>query len=585
MTRLASLLLACLLAPMSILGNSSALAGVQERAGPEILPGAGLSGTQAIAAPADAAGLDAAIAERLAEGRRTVAGRPVGVETLRRLYAQRGFAPVWVGSGSVHAAAQALLEALDGAEAEGLTAADYHPDHIAERLSALPRLTLAERAELDLLLTDAALRYGSHLRSGRVAPKAINPEFAITPPRVEPATLLSGLLGASDVRAYVQALAPSRSEYGALKTALRQYRDLAAAGGWPAVPSPRVAKLEPGMTDPAVKALRKRLAVTGEYKGDVKSKAGDLYDPPLKAAVERFQARHGLTVDGVVGPGTLTALNMPASERVEQILSNLERLRWLPDSFGDRYVLVNIPEFTLKAFDGGAVAREMRVIVGTPVRATPIMSSTITSVTLNPTWTMTPKLAREDYLPKFIRDPSYVTSHNFTVFASWAPDAPALDPRRINWKTLGNGINKLRIRQAPGPENALGQIKFNIPNAFDVYLHDTPGREKFDKTVRIFSSGCVRLGDPMALAEFVFSETPDWPLDRRNRQLDSGETKIVPLKKAVPVHLLYQTAWVDGHGAVQFRTDVYGRDAEVLDGIARRGFAPQRVQRVADAQR
>ena len=582
MLRFAHLLLACILIPTTVMGASSASAGVQERPGPEILPMSGPDSAPAVPLPGDSGGLDATIAARLAKGGRTVAGRPVGMDSLRRIYAQRGFHPVWIDAGVVKPTAQKLLAALERADEEGLSAADYHPDPIAERLAALATASPDERAELDLLLTDAAVRFAVHLRAGRALPKTINPDFAVIPPAVDPAKVLAELFKASDVEAYYTSFVPTRTEYGALKQALRHHRDLAKAGGWPLVPAPRTAKLEPGMRDPAVKVLRKRLAVTGEHDGTPGQ--GDLYDAPLRKAVERFQARHGLIVDGIVGASTIAALNVPVSQRVEQILSNLERLRWQPDSFGDRYVVVNIPDYSLKAYENGVLARDMRVVVGTPVRRTPILSSTITSVTLNPTWTMPPRLAREDFLPKLIRDPSYAASNGYTVFASWASNAPALDSRRIDWRSIGNGISKLRIRQDAGPNNSLGQLKFNIPNDFAIYLHDTPNREKFGMTKRAFSSGCVRLGDPMGLAEYVFAGTPEWPTERRQKQLDTGETKTVLLKKAVPVHLLYQTAWVDAHGVTQFREDIYARDAELLDAIARRGFTSQRAQRVAAAQ-
>lgn len=519
------------------------------------------------------AGLDIAIAARMIDESRTVAGQRVDLPLLRRVYAQRGFAPLWLTpEGTPRPQAAAVLAVVQGAAADGLSPADYHPDAIAARLTSADA---AARTELEVLLTDAVMAYGVHLRAGRVAPRAISTDFALVPAAVDPMRIVADAAEAAEPARVLAALAPPQPAYAALKTALQRLRAVEAGGGWPVVPSPRTAKLEPGRRDPAVAALRRRLAASGEFVGKVAG--GDLYDAALKGAVVRFQTRHGLDADGVVGPGTLVALNVPVAERIGQILANLERERWMPADLGRRHVVVNVPDYSLKAVEDGTVVDSMRVIVGTKVRRTPIFSSSITSVVLNPTWTMPVRLAKEDYLPKLLKNPGYLAEKGFTVYASWAPGAPALDPRRINWKAVGNGIGRLKLRQDPGPNNALGQVKFNIPNGFDVYLHDTPSRDKFDKTVRAFSSGCVRVGEPMELAAFVLATMPEWPAERRQQMLDRKETKTIVLKEPVPVHLLYRTAWVDAAGDLQFREDVYGRDQELLDAVGRRGGTAAKV--------
>lgn len=578
MTRFARLLLLSLLLPAGVRAAvpEAPVMPVPEAPivmAPEAVP-------EAVPAPLPE-GFAGVLARRLAEDSRAVAGRMVDLERLRRFYTARAYAPAWTGETAAKASARAVLEGLRGAGADGLSVGDYHADAIAQRLDGAAE---KDRAELELLLSDAVMRYAAHVRAGRLAPKTISGDFAeVTPPAVDAPALAAAVAAAEDAGAALAALAPVRADYAALKDALKRLRALEAAGGWPLVPALRVAKLEPGMRDPAVTALRKRLAVTGEFDGkpDAKAVASEVYDPALRKAVERFQARHGLFVDGVVGTTTIAALNVPVGERIGQVVANLERLRWLPDSFGARHVLVNVPDFTLKAVDGGTVVHDMRVIVGTKVRRTPVLSSQITSVVLNPTWTVPVKLAREDYLAKFIKDPGYPKSHGFTVYSGWSSDARPLDAGRIDWKATGNGIARLRLRQDPGPQNALGQVKFNIPNGFDVYLHDTPSREKFDKTVRAFSSGCVRVGRPLDLADFVLSGTPDWPAERRQAQLEKGETKTVVLKAPVSVHILYQTAWVDAAGTLQFREDIYGRDGEFLELLARKAMAGQKL---ADAR-
>lgn len=525
----------------------------------------------------DADRLSSALAARLAQETRAVSGRPFDLAAVRAVYAGRGARPLWLdAAGRPTAAASEVLAVLGTADADGLAVTDYHTDAIAATLAPDSD---AGRVTLDLLLTDATVKYVTHLRTGRLAPQGIDDDYAeVDPPVIDAAALTVRAAAATDPRAVLAEAQPHHPEYAGLRTALARYRSLAAAGGWTAVPAFRTAKLEPGMRDPSMAALRSRLAVTGELTGESDPRApADLYDPALRVAVERFQARHGLPADGVVGVGTLAALNATAEARVGQIVASMERLRWLPDDLGARHLVVNVPDYTLKAVENGAPVQEMRVIVGSKARPTPVLSSTITSIILNPTWTMPVKLAREDYLPKLLKDPAYLESHGFTAYASWAADAPPVSTREIDWQSLGDDIGKLRLRQEAGPRNPLGRIKFNIANGYDVYLHDTPERGKFERSVRALSSGCVRVGKPMDLAEFVLDGTTDWPAERRERQIALRETRTVAVKRPVAVHIVYQTAWMDAAGSVQFRDDIYGRDAEMTAAIARRNGPPQRV--------
>lgn len=525
------------------------------------------------------ASLDVAIAARMVDDGRTVAGGPVDLPALRRFYAQRGFVPLWmqpdgVSGGAVKPVASAVLSTLSESGADGLVPADYHTAAIAERLGAerLGDTAQARRVELDILLTDAVMKYATHLRAGRVAPRLVSIDYAeVRRPEVDAAALVNAVADSADPRPLLAALTPPNPSYEALKGLLKRLSAVERAGGWPAVPSPRGGRLAAGAKDPAVPALRRRLAASGDFDGRVDAaKAGDLFDAPLRKAVERFQARHGLTVSGAVNAATLAALNVPVSERIAQVQANMERARWLPARFAGRRIEVNIPEYTLRAIDGGQTALEMRVIVGTKARRTPMLSSVVPSVVLNPTWTIPPTIAREDYLPKLIRNPGYLAANGFTVYSGWGADARVLDPGRINWKAVGTGITKLRLRQNPGPKNALGQVKFNIVNGYDVYLHDTTAREKFQQHARALSSGCVRVGEPLMLADFVLGANGDWTPERRQQTLDKGATRTVALKEPLEVHLLYQTVWVDGAGVMQVREDVYGRDAELMNAIARR---------------
>ena len=511
--------------------------------------------------------LSAEIAERLVFGPAVPEPRrPLDLPCLKQLYEARHYAALWFGgegAATLSAAAQALRRTLGAAETEGLLPADYHLAALDSRLAPALPLDAAHRAELDLLLSDALMAYAGDLHRGRLPPHAIAEEFALVPAAMDLPAAAAAALAAPDLSAFLAGLAPAGERYRRLREALRLSRAHERAGGWPKVPEGP--KLEPGMKDPVVKALRRRLAATGEL--DRKQPGGSEYDRPLRLAVQRFQERHGLTADGVIGSMTYAALNVGAAERVTAVLANMERERWMPEDLGKRYVLVNIPGFTLTAVEDGKATLEMPVIVGTKVRRTPIFASQITSLIWNPTWSVPRKLAREDILPKLRANPGYLADLNIVLYSgSFA--GRRVDPARINWQAV-NDIGQFRLRQMPGVHNALGQVKFNIPNDFDVYLHDTPHREKFVKSVRTFSSGCVRVGNPLGLAALLLADMPEWTAERRTAVLEKGDTRLVNLRTPMPVYLLYQTAWLDEKGELQFREDIYGRDLQILRALHR----------------
>jgi L,D-transpeptidase YcbB len=531
------------------------------------------------------------IAQRLAAEQKTVAGQNIDLDRLRRFYAARGFAPLWLAEQqgaplpAFIAAAAATGRTLQNAAAEGLNPQTYHADRSAALAVADDgdnlEAAVDRRSALELLLTDGLLRYVRDVRTGRLAPKKISADLDMTPPAVDAAEAVSSVIAAADPAAALADLAPKNPDYLRLRQVLADLRRVERNGGWPVVPAFKgKSKLEPGASDPAIPVLRERLAASGDYTGP--RSAAKVYDAPLRAAVVRFQTRHGLEPDGAPGPAALAEINTPIDARIAQVTANMERARWLPDTLGDRYVKVNIPEFKLTAVDGGVAVRSMRVIVGAKQRKTPMLSSVITTVILNPTWTMPPKLAKEDYLPKLQKNPGYLAEHGFSVYANWDAKTKPMNVHKINWKSYSPAaMSHLKLKQDPGPQNALGQIKFDIKNDFDVYLHDTPSRDKFQRTMRALSSGCVRLGEPMALADFVFAGMPDWGAEQRKPVLDSLKTRFVSLTRPTPVHILYQTAWADENGTVHFRPDIYDRDAELLAAVAR--AAPNPAQPIKTA--
>ena len=286
-----------------------------------------------------------------------------------------------------------------------------------------------------------------------------------------------------------------------------------------------------------------------------------LFDERLAAAVARFQRRHGLNDDGAVGPTTLSALNVPVEHRIEQIILNMERWRWMPDDLGRRYIQVNMAGFGLEVIEDGWPVMAMRVVVGRPYRRTPVFSARMTYMVINPTWNVPASIAKRDYLPKLRRNPGRVAEHQIRVFDSWNGRTREVDPRKIDWSRVSASRFPYMLRQDPGHQNALGRIKFMLPNPFSIYLHDTPSVQLFEREVRTFSSGCIRLQEPFALADYLMKDSTQWSSTRIQEEIVSGRTTNVGLPAAIPVHFTYSTAWVDAEGELHFHGDIYGRDA------------------------
>lgn len=485
---------------------------------------------------------------------------PEDVDTARRFYALRQDAPLWwTGRGWLNKARMAQ-QALAHAEQEGLRAADY-----AVGLRPLPpeNTTPQQIAEADMLLSAALLRYISDIANGRRRPQGIDPELRVTPQLIDPLAALRAGMGAADFAAWLRGLAPSTPGYSQLRDALSQMRAHAAIGSWPLLPDGP--KLEKGQRAAAILTLRRQLALLGDLRPGL---AGDdQFDAALESAVKIFQARHGLEVDGVVGRATRRALNISPAGRAKQIILNMERLRWLDDDFGPRYVLVNIASFELIAVDNNKIAIRSPVVVGRAYRRTPVFSDQIVNLVLSPTWTPPPRLAKLDVLPKIKANPDYLKQQGFRVFSDWGADARELDPAAINWRSITANNLRFRLRQEPGPLNALGGVRFSLTNAFGIYLHDTPNKELFRKNLRSFSSGCIRVAKAVELALFALDNDPNWPPARLTEAMTSAKTGIVKLAKPLPVHIIYRTAWVDDAGGLQFRDDIYGRDALLLPAL------------------
>ena len=316
------------------------------------------------------------------------------------------------------------------------------------------------------------------------------------------------------------------------------------------------------------------MQVSGDLQDAAPALLPTMFDEPLDAAVKRFQHRHGLAADGVVGKQTRQALNVPVAQRIEQLMINMERWRWIPHDLGPRYIVVNIADFSLTMVDEGRVRGTMRVVVGRNYRKTPVFSGTMTYLEFNPFWNVPRRLAVEDILPRVRKDPAYLEREGIRIFSGWSEDAVMLSPSEVDWASLNQNYFPIRLQQAPGPKNALGRIKFMFPNPHAVYLHDTPARGLFNRVTRDFSSGCIRVEDPATLAEFVLDGTAGWDRKTITERLGDGEHRIVRLQRPIPVHLLYWTAWADTDGTVFFREDIYGRDAPLMRALREKAAPP-----------
>ena len=476
-------------------------------------------------------------------------------------YERRGFAPAWSDGQDLRRSADDLLLAIESVAGEGMAAEDYRLADLRGLAEAVRRRPDAgQLAELDLLLTDAFLTLGSHLRNGRVNPQTVYRDCLYESTEIDLPSLLEKALEEGRVEGSLEDLAPSHPIYRGLKLALGFYRGIVARGGWPAVPEGDT--LRPGDRDPRIEALRARMEASG-FAAEA-PEGRDLYDAPLQAAVVVFQERNGLEPDGVVGKGTLEILNVPAGDRLRQIEVNLERWRWMPRDLGERYVIVNIAGFVLDVVENGRTTLDMKVVVGKPASKTPMFSDEMTYLFLSPYWNVPPSIVQNEIVPRMRRDPGYLDREGMEVFAG--PGGAQLSPAGIDWSSEnGRGLS---IRQKPGRKNALGRVKFMFPNAFNVYLHDTPSRSSFGRASRAFSHGCIRLEQPIELAEHLLSrEDPTWTREKIEAAIAKGEEKGIVFKEPWPVHLVYWTVWVDDAGVVQFREDLYGRDAELAKAL------------------
>ena len=477
----------------------------------------------------------------------------------RQFYERREHAPAWVDGRTPGPQIDELIAALRSAEQEGLDPQLYSLAFLEQKRAEATKGFLtsagfdpAEAGALDALLTYLYLKYASDLADGMSDLARVDESWQIEPEQFDAPAHLERAIEEERVGASLAQLVPTHPQYVALKKTLAEYRTAAAAGGWPAVPA--IDRLKPGGRSPHVGALARRLAASGDYTGPLPQGDAPMeYGAALQGSVKRFQRRHGLPEDAIVTSAVVREMNVPIERRIDQIALNLERWRWLPRDLGERYVLVNIPEYRLEVWEGTRVPLSMRVVVGKPDTPTPIFNDRMTYLVFSPYWNVPPDIMTGETLPAVMKDPGFLERTNMEVVDT---RGRILDPATID---LADPTH-YRFRQRPGADNSLGLVKFMFPNEYNVYLHDTPADSLFARASRSFSHGCVRVENPVALAQYVLRDQPEWTRERIDEAMHAYEERVVKLRGAIPVYLAYWTARVSADGLLQLRGDVYGID-------------------------
>ncbi|MBN1927922.1 MAG: L,D-transpeptidase family protein [Chlorobiaceae bacterium] len=500
--------------------------------------------------------------------------RAVVARQMQRFYETLGYRVAWTNRKAI----ARLVEVIEQSAGDGLNPSDYHLDQI-RTLYENPPLYPAMQVRADLLMTDALFTLLSHMRAGKVVPRSLDPNWNL--PLSGPAgnsdeMLMSAVMDARFPE-LIASLRPSTQEYRLLRKGLAQYRTIAASGGWKQVPSgPGISEV--GQTDKRMPFIRQRLIMTGDLVDNGLTQGAlpapsdttatgqnpaHVYTPELFEAVKAFQRRHGLVVDGIVGNETIGAMDVSILAWIDQIRINLERYRWYSGKLGATYVMVNIPSFSVTVVRDGELRWTSRVIVGKPNQQTPVFKAEIQSVVFNPRWVIPSGILAQEALPAIKKNISYLSRHQLSVVNS---EGKPVDPSTVNWSAYHGPGFPYRLVQASGDDGALGRIKFNMPNRFTVYMHDTPTKPLFERSYRAFSHGCVRVQNPNELGVILFNDPVKWNMQRIEEMIDTGKTRTINLPERVPVYFMYQTAFPDAEN-IAFRYDVYGRDPRLLKAL------------------
>jgi murein L,D-transpeptidase YcbB/YkuD len=479
---------------------------------------------------------------------------------LTEFYSRRDFRLAWERE-----AVNELVDMVSRVGELGLDPDDYFHDalkQLSNRVYGRTAPGADDRIALDILATGGLARLGIHLTFGKVTPRSLDPNWNLSRSLQgrDPVDVVQAAIDSGALESFVRDRLPDYPFYRRLRQTLARYRELESRGGWSHVPTGPT--LRRGDEGERVTALARRLQVSGDLADGARSES---FDAALETAVIRFQKRHRLGADGIVGKQTLAALNVSAEARVDQIRVNLERMRWVFRDIDEDFVLVNIAGFELWLVRDRQIVWQAIAQVGKTYRQTPVFKSTMKYVVFNPTWTVPPTILKQDVLPKAKKDPDYLRSKNMKVIDRNGNVVPTSS---VDWASVSPRSFPYAIRQEPGPQNALGRVKFIFPNEHFVFLHDTPSRHLFDRPDRAFSSGCIRVQHPLRLAELLMEDSEKWSRERIDELIESEKTQTVFLAQPLSVMLLYWTVDYDPEtGEVHFLQDVYGRDRRVLEAL------------------
>jgi len=485
---------------------------------------------------------------------------------LPKIYIDNNFNLLWINNFDSLNKVEEMAAFLEDIEYHGLRPEHYHASEISVALTELLKdssliFNKTYLANLDLLLSDAWFMAASHLYFGKIDPESLEAQWGIRRDKPDiPFDLnLKTMLREETVEEGFRHFYPPHPGYEAMVAEAKRLTRMKDEDFNIKV-NLKNSSLKPGDSSATISEIKRKLAFLGLYVPDTLTNP-DKYDDRMLESVKKLQEQFGYNTDGAIGKNALRALNMTVEQRIDQLYVNMERLRWMPDSLEHTYIQVNIADFTLDVFREGDTLLRMRTIVGKEYRETPVFNARITYLVFSPSWTVPPTIQRNDVIPEVRRNAGYLAAKNMKVYDS---KGRLVDPANVNWSRDGM---RYTIRQSPGPQNALGKVKFMFPNKHNVYLHDTPSRSLFARDERTFSSGCIRIEKPYELAGILMSEMEEWTPERIRQAMEAGIEKTVVLKNPAGVYLTYLTAWGTKKGVIHYRADIYNRDAEMLKAL------------------
>ncbi|MGD0276491.1 MAG: L,D-transpeptidase family protein [Syntrophales bacterium] len=501
--------------------------------------------------------------------------RGTGIRTdlvaIRQFYASRFFKPIWIKDGHTLQKVQELLDGIRHAEADGLHLKDYSrvPQDLQNALMPLQEkedtVSAANLADLDIILTDKYVSFGYDLLYGRVNMNHYCGSKCLIGRQEGLLEKLEKVQDEAQFPELLQSFHHSDSAYENLKEALARYRHIASQGGWPVLSGEGILKI--GSQGERVLILRKRLWLSGDLSVENPELDVDLYDNILAGAVRGFQKRHNLESTGTINMKTRMALNQPIEEDIRRIELNLERWRWFPRDLGDLYIMVNMPDYSLKVVQDEETVMTMKTVIGKPFWHTPSFNGRMTYLEINPVWKIPPSILEEETIPNIRKNHDYIKKKNLKFFRGQGKTFHEISPDKINWARAHPRTFPYQVIQGAGPANPLGRLKFMFPNAYDVYFHDTPTKHLFKKEKRTFSHGCIRIEKPIDLAAFLMERDRQWTRSQLMARINRKKTEQILFKEPVNVYISYFTTWVDDEGVLQVRPDIYGSDHTLEVGL------------------